>query len=348
MLHIVRGIFIVISALIGWYIGQSYGTHWLHGTSIGAAIATAFVLLEAAFTRRFVTIISTVMFGCLVGFIVSFFFIKTMYLIPSMDNLKVIDKNYMEFSMTFLCCFISIVTIIHSKDDFKFVIPFVELSREGRSGRAMILDTSVIIDGRIADICETKIIDSPLIVPRFVLIELQSIADSADKLKRVRGRRGLDILNRMRKSKVIDLQVNDTSLPPGEEVDSKLVHLAKMIDAKIVTNDFNLNKMAQVQGLDVININDIAGALRPVFLQGERMIIKIVKSGEAPGQGVGYLDDGTMVVAEDCSRRLGERVALLVTNVLQTSAGKMIFAKYAGPAGNQEWNPRSGGPAGGE
>jgi uncharacterized protein YacL len=191
----------------------------------------------------------------------------------------------------------------------------------------MLLDTSVIIDGRIADIVDTKIIDTEIIIPRFVLDELQTVADSSDKLKRNRGRRGLDILQRMRKSRSVE--ISDVTLPHMEGVDAKLVRLAKTIDARVVTNDFNLNKVAQVQGVEVININDLANALRPVVLQGERLVIKILRPGESPGQGVGYLDDGTMVVAESCSGRIGQQVELQVTNILQTSAGRLIFGRPA-------------------
>jgi uncharacterized protein YacL len=189
----------------------------------------------------------------------------------------------------------------------------------------MILDTSVIIDGRIADVIDTKIIDTPIIVPQFVLNELQQVADSQDKLKRNRGRRGLDILNRLRKAKGV--QVQDVELPDVTGVDAKLVRLAKNLDARIVTTDFNLNKVAQVQGVEVVNVNDVANALRPVVLQGEKLTVKVIRTGESQGQGVGYLDDGTMVVAEECANRIGQQVELTVTNVLQTSAGRLIFGR---------------------
>ncbi len=223
--------------------------------------------------------------------------------------------------------FLSILTILHMKDDFKFVIPFVELKREKGSVKAVILDTSAIIDGRIADVMDTKVIDAQIIVPRFVLNELQQVADSQDKLKRNRGRRGLDILNRLRKSKGVEVQ--EVELPDVQGVDAKLVKLAKTLDARIVTTDFNLNKVAQVQGVEVINVNDLANALRPVVLQGEKLTVKVIKTGESAGQGVGYLEDGTMVVAEECASRIGQEVELMVTNVLQTSAGRLIFGRPA-------------------
>ena len=187
----------------------------------------------------------------------------------------------------------------------------------------MLLDTSVIIDGRIADIAESRLIDSQLIVPRFVLQELQAIADSSDKLKRNRGRRGLDVLNRLQGNTKIDVAITETQvLEGGLDVDHQLVALARKLSAKVATNDYNLNKIAQLEGVDVININDLAGALRPVVLPGEVVVVKVIKPGEEMGQGIGYLEDGTMVVGEQCRDMMGQDVPLTVTSVLQTSAGQ--------------------------
>ena len=239
-------------------------------------------------------------------------------------------QMYRNFAIAVVLSFLSVLTILHVKDDFKFVIPFVELKREGGGSKPVILDTSAIIDGRIADVMDTKVIDTRVIVPRFVLNELQQVADSQDKLKRNRGRRGLDVLNRLRKGKGVEVQ--EVELPDVEGVDSKLVRLAKNLDARIVTTDFNLNKVAQVQGVEVINVNDLAAALRPVVLQGEKLTIKIIRTGESAGQGVGYIEDGTMVVAEDCASKVGQDVELMVTNVLQTSSGRIIFGRPAAAA----------------
>jgi uncharacterized protein YacL len=230
-------------------------------------------------------------------------------------------------------CFLTISFILQTKDDIRFVVPYVEFARQTRGNRPLILDTSVIIDGRIADICETRIIDSPLFIPRFVLQELQLIADSADKLKRNRGRRGLDMLNKLQTNDKVEIHISDTRLPSIEEsgdVDQKLVALAKKVDGRVVTNDYNLNKIAQIRGVDVININDLANALKPVVMPGETMTVRIIKPGEESGQGVGYLEDGTMVVAESARDRINEEVTLTVTSVLQTSAGRMIFGRPEG------------------
>lgn len=229
--------------------------------------------------------------------------------------------------------FMCVSFVLQTKDDFRFVIPYVEFARQAKGSRPMLLDTSVIIDGRFAAVAETKIIESEVLVPRFVLAELQALADSDDKLKRNRGRRGLDVLHHLQNSDKIDLRIVDphvSGVEAASGVDAKLVALALHLTGRIVTNDYNLNKVAQLRGVDVVNLNDLAGALRPVTLPGEKMTVRITKPGEESGQGVGYLDDGTMVVVEGGRDRVGHEVALVVTRVLQTSAGRMIFGKANG------------------
>ncbi len=190
-----------------------------------------------------------------------------------------------------------------------------------------VLDTSVIIDGRVADICETGFMDGTMVIPTFVLKELQQVADSADSLKRNRGRHGLDILQKIRKMSGIDVNISELDFPDVKEVDLKLIELAKVQNAKIVTNDFNLNKVAQLQGVQVLNINELANALKPVVLPGEFMRVFILKEGKEYNQGVAYLDDGTMVVVDNARQLIGKNVDVTVTSVLQTTAGKMIFGK---------------------
>lgn len=190
-----------------------------------------------------------------------------------------------------------------------------------------ILDTSVIIDGRISDITRSGFIEGPLIVPSFVLEELQHIADSSDVLKRNRGRRGLDILNKIQKEPFVTVQIMEKDYEEISEVDSKLVKLAKEMDAKVVTNDYNLNKVCELQGVAVLNINELANAVKPVVLPGEELHVNVIKDGKEQGQGVAYLDDGTMIVVDGGRRYIGETIGVLVTSVLQTAAGRMIFAK---------------------
>src|SRR4051812_24637012 len=198
----------------------------------------------------------------------------------------------------------------------------------GPQKRYRILHTNVIIDGRIADVCETGFLDGTLVIPQFVLKELQLVADSADSLKRNRGRRGLDILQKIQKMSGVDVMISDIDFPEVREVDLKLIELGRTLQGKIVTNDFNLNKVAQLRGVDVLNINELANALKPVVLPGEFMKVFILKEGKEYNQGVAYLDDGTMVVVDNARRMIGKNIDIVVTSVLQTTAGKMIFGRY--------------------
>ncbi|HET6428936.1 MAG TPA: PIN domain-containing protein [Phycisphaerae bacterium] len=226
--------------------------------------------------------------------------------------------------------YLCVSLVLQTKDDFRFIIPYVEFAKDQQGVSPMLLDTSVIIDGRIADIAETHVIESELIVPRFVLEEIQAIADSSDKLKRNRGRRGLDMLNRLQSNEKVHVRLTDVHIRSVDEVsgvDQKLVALGEHMKARVVTNDYNLNKIAKLRGVAVININDLANALKPVFLPGESLAVKIIKPGEEIGQGVGYLDDGTMVVAEQGKEYVGREMNIVVTSVLQTSAGRMIFGR---------------------
>ena len=199
--------------------------------------------------------------------------------------------------------------------------------KEPVKGIPKILDTSVIIDGRIFDICETGFVEGPLVIPNFVLDELRHISDSSDSLKRNRGRRGLDILNRIQKELSIETQIIEDDFPKIAEVDAKLLKLAQKIDGKVITNDYNLNKVAEFQGVPVLNINELSNAIKPVVLPGEEMTIDIVKDGKESSQGVAYLEDGTMIVVEGGRKYIGQTTVVIVTSVLQTAAGRMIFAK---------------------
>jgi uncharacterized protein YacL len=202
-----------------------------------------------------------------------------------------------------------------------------ETTKEPTLGIPKVLDTSVIIDGRIFDICETGFIEGPLVIPNFVLDELRHISDSSDALKRNRGRRGLDILNKIQKELTIETQIVEEDFPKIAEVDAKLLKLAQKIDGKVITNDYNLNKVAEFQGVPVLNINELSNAIKPVVLPGEEMTVDIVKDGKESSQGVAYLEDGTMIVVEDGKKHMGQTKGVIVTSVLQTAAGRMIFAK---------------------
>ncbi len=338
MLHVLRGLFVAVCGLLGWHIGvQAYGAPAWQGIAIGMGFGFCCALLELAFARRFISIISVVMFSVVFGFIISTLILNTLSLNP-----RFAASPQVELGLPIVLSLLSILSILHAKDDFKFVIPFVELKREGGpGGRPLLLDTSAIIDGRVADLLDAHVFDGPIVLPRFVLQELQAVADAPDRQKRMRGRRGLDILNRIRNDHGPRVTIQEATLPDTEGVDAKLVKLAKLIEARLLTLDFNLNKIAQVQGVEVINLNDIATALRPPLLQGERVVVRVVKPGESPGQGVGYLEDGTMVVGEDCASRVGQEVELVVSNILQTSAGRMIFGRPAPKSPEPEPAPRA-------
>jgi len=228
-------------------------------------------------------------------------------------------------------------------------VKFVSLFREARpQKRYKILDTSVIIDGRVADIVETGFLDGALVVPQFVLKELQFVADSSDPLRRNRGRRGLDILHRIQKMAGVEVIVSDADFPHIKEVDLKLIELARTLAGRIVTNDFNLNKVAQLRGVDVLNINELANSLKPVVLPGEQMSVFITKEGKEYNQGVAYLDDGTMVVVDNARSKIGRSLDIVVTSVLQTTAGRMIFGRHAeaaAPGEDAGRRPRSAAQA---
>ena len=227
-----------------------------------------------------------------------------------------------------ITCYICISLVLQTKDDFRFIIPYVEFAKQVRGNRPVILDTSVIIDGRVLDIIDTQVLQGVVIVPRFVLEELQTIADSADKMKRARGRRGLDILQKLQANEKAETHVEDRDAE-GVNVDQKLIDLAAQMQGRLMTNDFNLNKIATLRGVDVINLNELAKALRPIVLPGEHLTVKLVKPGESLSQGVGYLEDGTMVVVENGRSHLDHMVDMVVTSTLQTSAGRMIFGRFA-------------------
>ena len=304
------------------------------------------IVIEWLTPKKSLSTLAGIFFGLLVGLVISLGFNKILEFINLISFQAPLSTFKMALWFVDICiCYLCISIVVRTKDDFRFLIPYVEFTRQTKGLRPLVLDTSVIIDGRIADIAETKLFDAPLIVPRFVLNELQLIADSADKIKRNRGRRGLDMLNRLQHSSFVEVKVDDTP-PPGveekTEVDQKLVAFSKDCNGRLVTNDFNLNKVAQLRGVDVININDLANALKTVTLPGEAMRVKILRLGEESHQGVGYLEDGTMVVVEGANDRIGQTITFAVTSALQTSAGRMIFGKYE-TSGNSDTNGGNNG-----
>jgi uncharacterized protein YacL len=229
--------------------------------------------------------------------------------------------------LTLIFSYLGAVIALRGKDEFNLIIPYVRFKRTDLKEGVVLLDTSAIIDGRVADIFRSHFLTGRLVVPRFVLHELQRLADSEDDLKRQRGRRGMEILRAMQKDPTVDVMINEDDLPGDREVDLKLIKLAKILEARVCTTDFNLSRMAAIQGTEMLNINDLVNSVKPVIFAGEQMDVFIIKEGKEDGQGIGYLEDGTMVVVTDGRRHTGHKVKVTVTSVLQTQAGRMVFSK---------------------
>ncbi|MBN1437593.1 MAG: PIN domain-containing protein [Sedimentisphaerales bacterium] len=341
----VRAIFVLLIAATVMFsfsnVELSRGTSTVAGEFRNLVFAFALVVVIMGFSidllvrRKTLAALAGIFFGLLVGLLIGLGFnsildfLYEVYRVPA-DTALMYAKDPLKLSINILCCYLAITFVMQTKDDFRFIIPYVEFSKQTKGVCPLILDTSVIIDGRIADIAATKILNSPLIVPRFVLNELQNIADSADRMRRTRGRRGLDVLNVLQSTENIDITVQEVHLSAAEQaepVDHQLVATGIKLGGKLVTNDYNLNKVASIRGVDVININDLANAMKPILLPGENILVKLVKPGDQNGQGVGYLDDGTMIVVDNGRGYLNQEVEPVVTSVLQTSAGRMIFAR---------------------
>jgi uncharacterized protein YacL len=305
-----------------------YAILWL-----GFGFAVVALVVDFLTPKKSLAALAGVFFGLLVGIVISWALAQVFDMIVNIYriDLSVTAAKALKWMLGISICFLIINIVIRTKDDVRFVIPYVEFAKQTKGARPLVLDTSAIIDGRIADLYKSKLFDAPLIVPRFVLNEIQLIADSADKLKRNRGRRGLDILKDIQSNDNIDITIDDTVVPEVDDVkgvDQKLIVFSKNCGGRLVTTDYNLSKVAAVRDVDVLNINDLANSLKTIALPGEGMKVRIIKPGEEPQQGIGYLDDGTMVVVEEARNKIGKDVILTVTSSLQTSAGKMIFGKF--------------------
>ncbi len=351
-LIVLRALFILVSAGLAVFILcldviRSSNAYVYWGVFIGILfIAVSVIVVNVAIPRKQLGVITSIYFGLIVGLFLAY--VAGLALTPFLpapwfpDSERV--KAAVQLVLAAVLCYTCVSFLLQTRNDFRFIIPYVEFSKEVKGRRPYILDTSVVIDGRIADVVVANIFDTHLIMPRFVITELQAIADSSDRLRRSRGRRGLDILNNLRVNPKVELEIYDRELPEfaGQSVNLKLVALAKHVVGKLVTNDYNLNKVARLNGVEVVNLNDLANALKPVFLPGERVEVRLVRAGEEVGQGVGYLDDGTMVVVEGGRDHLNENVCISVTSVLQTSAGRMVFGRYEASRREEAAPPRAG------
>ncbi|MEN6376343.1 MAG: PIN domain-containing protein [Smithella sp.] len=291
------------------------------GLIIGSFVAFLVIMLEKDLRKISLKIILGGVIGMIIGLLIALILGFGLNMVSKIrENQQIVPWIYLL--LTGILGYLGLVLGSKKIEEFNFRGSAVKTDTEQR-----ILDTSVIIDGRIADICDSGFMEGEIIVPRFVLNELQLVADSADSIKRSRGRRGLDILNRMQKSSNINIKIIDQDFPKVKGVDAKLVALAQKINAKLLTNDFNLNKVAELQGVRVLNINELANSMKPVVLPGEQMSVKIIREGKESGQGVGYLDDGTMIIVDGAQKLLNVNVDVIVTSVLQTTAGRMIFSE---------------------
>lgn len=333
VINTLRILLIIFSSIVGYYIGNGIKAEYNHiGLLSGFGISLLIILIETALRK----VTGRILIGGLLGLTGGVLISK---IIGPPLSLIFPDGQRLFFQLLLVGLFGYLGVILGIKRAEGFHISDIVRSLRGGSPdeNIKILDTSVIIDGRIADICETGFLEGTFVLPQFILQELQYIADSSDPLKRARGRRGLEILHKIQKMATLDVRIMDEDFPKIKDVDSKLVALARMLNAKIITNDFNLNKVAELQGVGVLNINELANAVKPVVLPGETMKVFVLKEGKEVGQGVAYLDDGTMVVVENARRYIGKNVEVAVTSVLQTTAGRMIFTKLKEDAEREEY-----------
>lgn len=332
---IIRIAFVILLGIVGYLLNPLVDTPWLqeydqlrHDLSGIFGIILAFVIIYFEIRLRQATLKTLLgaAFGSILGIIGAYL----IGMLISSQDVKAVPaemKTFLTVTLVFFMGYIGLM-IGGAKGDYIDLASLGGIFSDKNTKRDYkILDTSVIIDGRIADVAETGFLGGTLVIPQFVLTELQQVADSPDSSKRQRGRRGLDMLQRLRNNSNLDIQIVETDFPAVKEVDLKLIELGKQLEAVIVTNDFNLNKVSQLRGVSVLNINELANALKPVVLPGEAMSVFILKEGKEYNQGVAYLDDGTMVVVDNARKLIGKNAQVAVTSVLQTTAGKMIFGR---------------------
>ncbi len=328
-LWVVRIAFLIVCTLGGFAVSQvrpewlEAGRFWtLIGLGLGGILIALDEMLKGFSLRAF----SAATFGLLLGFAVGWMFDNSGLFI-GMDKDDEVTRGLIRLGIFISFGYIGMIMAMRSnKEDFSLIIPYVRFSRENKPENILLLDTSVIIDGRIADLIETRFLEGIVVVPSFILKELQLIADSADPLRRARGRRGLDMLARLQRNKANEVKIHDAEVPEETETDAKLIRLAKSLHACLYTNDHNLGKVAELQSVKHVNLNELAAALKPVILPGEVLTLKIVREGKDKGQGVGYLSDGTLVVVNNAQKFIGHSIEVQVMSLLQSATGTMAFA----------------------
>jgi len=335
VMRIVRICFVVflmsVALLYAAQVAVASGIEWYFPVVTAALLAALGFLVDLATPRKKISTISGVFLGLFAGMLAT---VALSALIDLLSQVWIPPEALSKLSpfislfkvmLGITLCYLGIATVLQTQDDFRLVIPYVEFAKQIRGAKPLLLDSSALIDARIVDVAGTGILQAPLVIPHFVIAELQVLADSGDRMKRARGRRGLDVIGKLQRSG-LDVSVDETPVA-GKSVDQMLVELAKRMPGTVVTTDVGLARVAQIQGVTVLNLHDVANALRPALIPGEQVSIRLVKPGEQPGQGVGYLEDGTMIVVEGGAAYVGEQVQAEVTSSLQTSAGRLIFAR---------------------
>ncbi len=327
-LTVLRIVFLFLCGLGGWSISQlheKWSQYPLLGLAVGVTGGLFVVWIDKLLKGFSLRGLSAATFGLFVGWLISYF-IGNSVLFSFIEPQPKLIAQIIGYVVT---TYLATVIALRGKDEFNLVIPYVKFRREEKPERLVLLDTNVIIDGRVQDVCLTGFLDAVLVIPQFVLAELQYIADAADDVRAARGRRGLEVLKALQQNARVEVKFHENEVPDVKEVDGKLVKLAKMLPAEILTNDFNLNRIAELQHVRVLNLNELAKALRPALLPGEPLTVRLVKEGREPDQAVTYLDDGTMIVVQHARRQIGQEVEVVIDSVLQTAAGRMAFANLA-------------------
>lgn len=305
---------------------------WYLPLVVAVALFALAFLIDLLTPRKKIATLGGVFLGLLAGMVaaVAMSFIVDLVLSVTLDPQIIVKLKstigLFKLIIGICLCYLAITTVLQTQDDFRLVIPYVEFAKQIRGVKPLLLDSSALIDARIADVVSTGLIQSPIIVPRFVLAELQALADSSEKLKRARGRRGLEVVTRLQRLGRVEVTIDETAMP-AIGADAALVELARQMNARIVTTDLGLARVGQIHGVIVVNVHEVAQSLKPSLVPGEQLTLRLVKPGEQPSQGVGYLDDGTMVVVEQGAGRIGDDVPVLVSSTMQTTAGRLVFAK---------------------
>ena len=323
-LMFIRIFFFILSGVVGFYIGSILESNLL-GLELGLLSGLVLIFLERRLHKVSVRGLSSMVFGLLLGIVMAKLISDILFLLP----LGLFVQSTSRGELTIIFSYLGAVIALRGKDEFNIIIPYVRFRRQDVREENVLLDTSAIIDGRIFEIYKSKFVPGRLIVPEFVLKELQKLADSQDEQKRQKGRRGIDLLNTMQKDPKIDVRIREDELAIKDDVDTELVRLAKLIDAKVCTTDYNLSRVAVLQNVDILNVHELFNAMKFVIFVGQKIEVKLVKEGKESDQALAYLEDGTMIVVAGAKHLLGRSVKVIITSVLQNQAGKMVFAKLA-------------------